>query len=176
MVYSDFFSIQWDRLVSDFISSIKGYTPEMINIDRLNDWYRTNSFRWSSIAENEGILLEHENNDALKQELLKELSKFSFSEVPLSKKPKALPYIGTGALSATVIGTVFKLCFHFKFVFVAIEAIVLILASAVLYAKKLDDCNKKQGKQIEEGYSRQLVSYKEHLIRICKKFEENNEE
>ena len=58
MSYSDNFSAQWDRFVSDFLKSIKGYTAEMISIERLNDWYKTNSFRWNSSAENEGILLE----------------------------------------------------------------------------------------------------------------------
>lgn len=171
MSYSDNFSAQWDRFVLDFVKSIKGYTAEMISIERLNDWYKTNSFRWNSIADNEGILLEHENNITLKNELLEELSKFSFSEVELPSKPNAMPYLGGGGLVAAGLGAALKLIFHCSVLFVAVEVVVVILASAVLYAKKLDDYNSKQGKMIVEGYSNQLVSYKKHLIDVCKKFE-----
>ena len=171
MSYSDNFSAQWDRFVSDFLKSIKGYTAAMISIERLNDWYKTNSFRWNSIAENEGILLEHENNITLKNELLKELSKFSFSAVELLPKPNALPYLSGGVLVAAGLGVALKLIFHRSFLFVAIEAVVAVLASAVLYAKKLDKYNVEQEKMIVEGYSNQLVSYKKHLMDVCKKFE-----
>lgn len=64
-----------------------------------------------------------------------------------------------------------KLIFHRSFLFVAIEAVVAVLASAVLYAKKLDKYNVEQEKMIVEGYSNQLVSYKKHLMDVCKKFE-----
>lgn len=171
MAYSDSFSVQWDRFVTDFIASIKGYTAETISTERLNDWYKTNSFRWSSIAENEGVLLDHENNVALKNELLKELSKFSFSEVKLPSKPNILPYLGVGVVAAGGLGAVIKLVLHQSFLFVVIGAIVGILAPVVLYAKKLDNHNNKQGKMIVEGYSNQLIAYKEQLMRICKKFE-----
>lgn len=171
MAYSDSFSVQWDRFVTDFISSIKGYTAEMISTERLNDWYKTNSFRWSSIAENEGVLLEHEKNVALKNELLKELSKFSFTEVKLPSKPNILPYLGVGVVAAGGLGAAIKLLLHQSLLFVVIGAIVGILTPVVLYAKKLDNHNKKQGKMIVEGYSNQLVAYKEHLMRICKEFE-----
>lgn len=171
MAYSDNFSVQWDRFVTDFIMSIKGYTAEMIFIEKLNDWYKTNSFRWSSIAENEGILLDHENNSTLKNELLKEISKFSFSEVTLPSKPNVLPYLGVGVVAAGGLGVALKLLFHQSFLFVLIGAIVGMLAPIVLYAKELDKHNMQQGKMIVEGYSSQLVAYKEHLMRICKKFE-----
>ena len=171
MAYSDSFSAQWDRFVADFIVSIKGYTAEMISTERLNDWYKTNSFRWNSIAENEGVLLEHENNGTLKNELLKELSKFSFSEVKLPPKPNVLPYLGVGVVAAGGLGAALKLLFHQSFFLVIIGAIVGILAPVILYAKKLDDHNNKQGKMMVEEYSNQLIAYKEHLIRICKKFE-----
>lgn len=171
MAYSDNFSIQWNRLVSDFTSSINGYTPEMVSVNRLNDWYKANSFRWHSIAENEGILLEHENNAALSRELWEALEKFSFHEVEISKKPKGLSYIGTGILLAAGMGVLLKLCFHLKFIFIVIEAVVLLLASVVLYAKKLDDCGNRQKKEIVDGYSGQLADYKECLIEICKKYE-----
>lgn len=171
MAYSDSFSVQWDRFVTDFIASIRGYTAEMISMERLNDWYKTNSFRWSSIAENEGVLLEHENNAALKNELLKEVSKFSFSEVKFPSKPNVLPYLGVGAVAAGGLGAAIKLLLHQSFLFAIIGAIVGILVPVVVYAKKLDNHNNKQGKMIAEGYSNQLIAYKEHLMRICKKFE-----
>lgn len=171
MAYSDSFSVQWDLFVTDFIGSIKGYTAEMISIDRLNDWYKTNSFRWSSIAENEGVLLDHENNAALKNELLKELSKFSFTEVELPSKPNILPYLGVGVVAAGGLGAVIKLVLHRSVLLTVIGAIVGILAPVVLYAKQLDNYNNKQGKLITEGYGNQLVAYKEHLLRVCRKFE-----
>lgn len=171
MAYSDSFSVQWDRFVADFISSIKGYTAEMISIERLNDWYRTNSFRWSSFTENAGVLLDHENNAALKNELLKELSKFSFSEVKLPSKPNVLPYLGAGVAAAGGLGAVIKLLLHQSVLFVVIGAIVGIFVPVVVYAKKLDNHNNKQGKMIVEEYSNQLIAYKEHLMRTCKKFE-----
>lgn len=171
MAYSDSFSVQWDCFVADFIVSIKGYTAEMISTERLNDWYKTNSFRWSSIAENEGILLDHEKNVTLKNELLKELSRFSFSEVKLPSKPNVLPYLGVGIVAAGGLAAALKLLFYQSFFFVVIGATVGILAPVILYAKKLDNHNNKQGKMIVEGYSNQLTAYKEHLMRICKKFE-----
>ena len=151
MSYSDNFSAQWDRFVSDFLKSIKGYTAEMISIERLNDWYKTNSFRWNSIAENEGILLEHENNITLKNELLKELSKFSFSAVELLPKPNALPYLSGGVLVAAGLGVALKLIFHRSFLFVAIEAVVAVLASAVIYYKKHEKNIFEQKKNIYGG-------------------------
>ena len=170
MAYSDNFSVQWDRFVTDFIASIKGYTAEMISIERLNDWYKTNSFRWSSIAENEGILLDHENNAALKSELQRELSKFSFSEVKLPSKPNFLPYLGIGVVAAGGLGVAIKLLLHQSILFAIIGAVVGILTPIVVYAKKLDNHNNKQGKMIVEGYSNQLIAYKEHLMRTCEKF------
>jgi hypothetical protein len=171
MAYSDYFSIQWDRFVSEFLNSIKRYAPEMISVDRLNDWYKTNSYRWNSIAENEGILLEQENNAALKNEILQEIEKFSFSEVKISKKPNALLFIGIGAVMAAGIGVLTKLYFHWRVLYVVLEVIGLVLASVIIYAKALDNSEKKRRKQIEEGYGKQLVDYKNHLIKICKKFE-----
>ena len=170
MSYSDNFSVQWDRFVSDFVTSIKGYTAEMVSPERLNDWYKTNSYRWSSIAENEGVLLDHENNVTLKNELLKELSRFSFSEVKLLSRPNILPYLGVGVVAAGGLGVALKLLLRNP-LFVVIGAIVGVLASVVLYAKKLDNYNNKQSKIIVEGYSNQLIAYKEHLMRICIKFE-----
>ena len=171
MAYSDSFSVQWDRFVEDFIASIKGYTAEMISTERLNDWYKTNSFRWSSIAENEGVLLEHEKNAALKNALLNELSKFSFTEVELPSKPNILPYLGVGIVVAGGLGAAIKLLLHKSLLFAVIGAIVGILAPIILYAKKLDNHNDKQSKMIVEGYGNQLVAYKEHLLRVCRKFE-----
>lgn len=171
MSYSDNFSVQWDHFVSDFVISLKGYTAEMVSIERLNDWYKTNSFRWNSIAENEGILLDHENNVPLKNELLKELSRFSFSEVKVLSKPNILPYLGVGVVAAGGLGVALKLLLRQSLLFVVIGAIVGILAPVVLYAKELDNYNNKQSKIIVEGYSNQLIAYKEHLMRICKKFE-----
>ena len=171
MAYSDSFSVQWDRFVTDFKASIRGYTVEMISMEKLNDWYKTNSFRWSSIAENEGILLNHENNAALKNEILKELSKFSFSEVQLSPKPNILPCLGVGVVAAGGLGTIIKLLLHQSFLFAITGAIVGILAPVVVYIKKLDNYNNKQEKMIVEGYSNQLIAYKEHLMYICQKFE-----
>lgn len=171
MAYSDSFSAQWDRFVADFNTSIKGYTAEMISTERLNGWYKTNSFRWSSIAENEGVLLDHENNAALKDELLKELSKFSFAEASLPAKPNILLYLGVGVVATGGLGAVIKLVLHWSILFTVIGAIVGILAPVVLYAKQLDNYNNKQGKLIAEGYGNQLVAYKERLMHICKKYE-----
>lgn len=173
MAYSDSFSVQWDRFVLEFTKSIQGYTAEMISIGRLNDWYKTNSFRWSSIAENEGILLSHENNDNLRNALLEELPKFSFSEIELPQKPKVLPYLTVGVLLAVGFGAAVKFVLHQSILMTVIGAVAGILVPVVLYAKHLDDCNNQQRNMILEGYSGQLVAYKEHLLAICKMFEAN---
>ena len=175
MAYSDSFSVQWDRFVLEFTKYIQGQTAEMISIGRLNDWYKSNSFRWSSIAENEGILLSHENNDNLRNALLEELPKFTFSEIELPQQPKVLPYLTVGALLAVGFGSTFKFLLHQNILMTVIGAIAGILVPVVIYAKHLDNCNSKQRKMILEGYSGQLVAYKEHLLAICKMFESNQE-
>ncbi len=171
MAYSDSFSVQWDRFVSDFVSSIKNYPAEMISTERLNDWYKTNSFRWSSIADNEGILLEHEKNSALKTELLKELAKFSFSEVKLLSKPSVFPYLGAGIPAAVGLGAALKHFLHQSIVVAVLETLAGIVVAIVLYVKKLNVFNKNQIKTIEKEYSAQLIAYKDHLIRVCKQYE-----
>ncbi len=174
MAYSDSFSVQWDRFVSDFVSSLKGWPAEMISTERLNDWYKTNSFRWSSIADNEGILLEHENNSVLKNELLKELAKFSFSEVKLLSKPSIFPYLGVGIPAAVGLGAALKHFLHQGLVVAVLETLAGIVCTIVLYVKKLNSFNKKQVKTLEKEYSAQLIAYKDHLLRVCKQYESNS--
>ncbi len=171
MLYSETFSSQWDSLVNAFVSETQGYTPEMMTQKRVNEWYKANSFRWSSIAEKEGILLSSMKNGRLTSELTQTIAKFHFSEIKSSVKPNIIPGIVAGVLGAVSGGIILKLALHAKIWMLVIEAIVCVIAVLFWYASKLDQHTKTENERFHKGYAQQLIDYKTVLMSVCKQYD-----
>ncbi len=171
MLYSETFSSQWDNLVNTFISETNGYMPEMMTLKRVNEWYKANSFRWSSVAENEGILLSNEKNSRLASELTQTIGKFRFSEIKTGEKPNIIPGAVIGIVAAVGIGIALKLAIHAKIWMIAIEAVACVAAVLLWYASKLDQYTKSENERFHKGYAQQLVAYKSVLMSVCKRYD-----
>ncbi len=170
-MYSNTFSSQWDNLVTTFITETGSHTPEMMTPKRLNEWYRTNSFRWSSIAEKEGILLSNEGNDRLSSELRFAIEAFSFKPIPLPVKPSPLLPLAAGVGVGIASAAVLKLAIHAGTLIAVVTGVACVLASLVLYAKQLDQYTSSLSVKIHDGYAEQLKAYKTRLVSICKRYE-----
>ncbi len=170
-MYSERFGYQWEKFVAEFEADMQNLSAESITLERVNNWYKSHSFRWSSIAENEGILLDNEENEILKKELTKAIEEFSFEKMTMDAKPKFLPGFLAGIVLA-VVGAVFlKTYLKIKTWFMVAEIIVVVLCPVVLYAGALDKYTQQQNRNIRQGYVKQLMNYKKHLVNICKKHE-----
>lgn len=170
-MYSNTFSSQWDNLVTVFLTETSGYAPEMMTPKRLNEWYRANSFRWSSIAEKEGILLDNEHNSTLSSELRSAIESFSFKAIPMPTKPSPLPFLAAGAGGAAAAALVLKLTLRTRTLFAVIVAIACVLLALIWYARQLDQYSSDSNAKIHNGYADQLKAYKPVLVSICKRYE-----
>lgn len=170
-MYSKIFSSQWDNLVTVFLTETSGHAPEMMTPKRLNEWYRANCFRWSSIAEKEGILLDNENNDKLSSELRSAIESFSFKAIPVPAKPSPLPFLAAGAGGAVAVTLVLKLAVRTKTLFAVMAATACVLLALIWYARELDQYSSDSNAKIRDGYADQLRDYKTVLVSICKRYE-----
>lgn len=171
MLYHEKFANQWDGFAAAFREEINAFPPESITLERVGDWYKANSFRWSSIAESEGILLANEKNEALKSSLLSAIEEYSFQEEVFDKKPGFLPGVFTAAAASIITGVLFRKFWHMGIWTIVAETIVFFLCAAFQYAASLDRYNRQQKEKVCEGYVRQLENYKEILLNICKENE-----
>lgn len=170
-MYSKTFSSQWDNLVTLFLTETGGRAPEMMTPKHLNEWYRTNSFRWSSIAEKEGILLDNEHNSKLSSELRSAIESFSFKAVPMPAKPSPLPFLAAGAAGAAAAVLVLRLALRIRTLFAVIAAVACVLLALIGYAGQLDRYADDSNAKIHNGYADQLKAYKPVLVSICKRYE-----
>ncbi len=183
MSYSDTFSFQWDNFVNIFFTETKHYTPETMTVKRLNGWYESNSFKWSSIAEKEGVLLDNEKNERLSSELRKAIGEFRFTEIEQQRKPRIMPGLIIGAAAAVVLGVGLQAAFHAQIGFVVkltprvrnilivVEAVVCMAAALLSYARRLDKHIKNEQVRCHDGYVQQLKDYKAILMSVCQKYE-----
>lgn len=170
MEYSKRFHRQWQKLIDDF----SGYTASSVNygfdLQRLNLWYKDNTFRWRSIASAEGELLNSQD-ESLKKHLLSEIDKFSFSRVEKLKKPSFIfcfiPMLILGIAAGVLLN--FKL--NLQLIVSIVVGLVFALAGVIIYAKLLGAYEKKEKKRLCEEYSIQLKNHGETLCNICKEYE-----
>ena len=185
MSYTEQFSGQWDIFIVNFRSDIEKLPVEAITLKEIKKWYRTNSFRWSSIIETEGMLLDQENNAQLKNELIAAIDSFDFREAEsTSKKPSALPFlcIGVALAAAAVflgragkflpqIAFLVKIYTHLPLWLLLLIAILCFMLPLVFFAVRLDKYIKDSPRKLCDQYVLQLRNYKETLIDICRRFE-----
>lgn len=172
MKYSERFANQWDNFVDAFQSEINALPTEAVTKKNVSEWYRNNSFRWSSIAENEGILLENEKNEKLRSSLIGAIEAFTFVEAAAAdKKLRFLPYMITGIAAAALAGILTKRFLHTGIAVIVIETVIILLGAAAMYAVSLDKGVKLHKDQVCGAYIRQLKNYKETLVNICRRYE-----
>ncbi|MBR1693264.1 MAG: hypothetical protein IJ711_10915 [Lachnospiraceae bacterium] len=171
MLYSERFANQWDSFVSSFQSEMKTLPAEAVTLERVSEWYKNNSFRWSSIVEKEGILLEDEKNEELKRELLDKIAGYSFEEVSMDQKPKPWASLLIGLVGAVAAGFVLKKFWHVSTWIVVVPAVVILIAAAIQYADALDRYAKEQNQKIYMEYAHQMDNYKDVLVELCRRYE-----
>lgn len=171
MAYSEKFAEQWENLKNSFFDDMRKLPAEAVTIERVNDWYKTNSFRWSSIVEKEGVLLDSENNEELKERLLEGIGKFSFKRIDGGKKPRIWPHLAGWAAVSAALGVGIKIGLSGAFWMLAAETAAVLAVSLFLYADRLDRFEKNRREALCRGYERQLEEYKRTLVEICKEFD-----
>lgn len=170
MSYSEKFSSQWDMLIVKFKSYLQSSNIENITLKDIREWYRTYTFRWSSIVEKEGLMLKEQNNSELKRELISAISDFRFQEIKLlPKKPKSLPFLIVGLSVAILAVVLLKKFLHISIWIMILVALGCIFLPVFIYAGLLDKYITKKNKAIVEGYAQQLQEYKQKLSDICEK-------
>lgn len=170
MSYIDNFSSQWDNLKADFSVKLNSLSEEQIKSKTLNDWYHVRCYRWNSISEAEGMILEQEENPVLKKELISALESFRFEEVKSESVsfPVIPAIIGAAAAIAAAVVSKYLLLLSTKYAVIiclAVLAIMLFTAVKSMLSKK-----KTASARLRREYILQLENYGSSLLNICNKY------
>lgn len=171
MSYKDKFSRQWDQLTDDFLSEFKVKKASDISVSKMNQWFKTESFRWQSIISTDGQMLEQLNNKKLRKALLEALDDFSFSKYdkPDKKKPQFGSYAVIAVLISILVGSILILLSMKSFWMYLLVIAICFSSALIMYASNLDSYKVNREKEIVKFYGQQLKNYKEKLMTICDK-------
>lgn len=171
MSYTTKFSSQWDNLVADFAAKIESTPIELLTESELNGWYQTRSYRWSSIAEIEAMMLEQEANQELRNELISAIADFKFEKPADEKTYLPSNLIVAGAIATVAAAVASKLLLSFSAVKAIIIALIIAIAFVVKFFSNKSSAKKTVDKKIRSAYIEQLQAYKQKLLDICNKYE-----
>lgn len=167
MNYSETFNNQWRYFVNNFSAFENKY--KIISTNSANEWYKSNSLKWKSEMQTEGISLKKQSEE-LQSIVLSRLDSFSFKDVSLAKSKKP-NYVMIILIVVAILISV-GLCFVGIRILYKILSIVLLLALAVCIGLKgIINANKKYADEIKNNYKLQLEDLGKEITEICK----NNE-
>ncbi|MGM9937866.1 MAG: hypothetical protein ACI38A_11020, partial [Candidatus Ornithomonoglobus sp.] len=116
MSYSETFSRQWENLRNNFVADMSNRDVKDINAASVSKWYKSAAFRWNSLITVEGKLLDAEKDEKFKQELLRYIGDFRFSEEEGGNKPSPVPYVAVGVFAAAAAGSAMRYFKHIAWV------------------------------------------------------------
>lgn len=170
MSYSESFSRQWENLRNNFVADMSNRAVKDITVPSVSKWYKSAAFRWNSLITVEGKLLDAEKDEKFKQELLKYIGDFRFSEEEGVNKPSPIPYVAAGVIAAAAAGSAIRYFKHISWVPTVFISLAVLLVPVAVYAKMLDDYNIKGKRKLIDKYAAQMDEYRNKLLKICKKY------
>ena len=170
MSYINSFSSQWDNLKADFSVKLNSLPEGQIKSETLNDWYQTRCYRWNSISEAEGMLLEQQENPILKEKLILALEKFRFVEPKYEKPSFSVIPIIIGAVVSIAASIIAKYLLMLSAKYAILIFLLIVAVTLFISLKNLTEKRKIVDAKLRQDYISQLEDYKQSLLEICKKY------
>lgn len=170
MSYTIKFSSQWDNLVADFAAKIENTPTEFLSPSELNDWYQTRSYRWSSISEAEGVMLEQEADNDFRNEMISSIADFEFKEPTVEKVSLSASRIVIGIITAIAVAAISNFFLSLGLIKTIILALIISVSFTIKAFLNKSSAKKNAYKKVRSVYIEQLHSHGKKLLEICNKY------
>ncbi|MBP3854775.1 MAG: hypothetical protein IK990_04050 [Ruminiclostridium sp.] len=171
-MYKNIFLKQWEDLAALLYTELNKDPTPLKNAEALNRWYKTASYRWSSVSSVESIQLEQQGNPDFTAALRSEIAAFSFSPVESKALPPAWGGLAAGAAGGVAVAAVVKTATELSLLPAAgIGAVVLGGAALGYNSAVMAPARKKQHSEKNNSYLSQL---REHSTRLSAVFDRYN--
>lgn len=169
-MYQDALSNQWRNLYSDFSAEYETLSKQPNSVSAFNRWYEARVHRWSSIAYQEGVILDEEKNPEFAEELRRQMQAFKFRAVASGKVPRST---GQDALISGGCGGLIgvgMLALQFGMIKSIITGGISIAALMVALSRNRANSQHQEEQRVKDNYTQQLKDYLPSLIGVCEKY------